>query len=799
MATLPAPLLERAPLGARLRGFALALAIVLGPAGCSSCSGSPAPVEDPGAPAAASATAISPALQATLDAALRAKGSDYAPRTRHKQTDGSPKYTNRLILETSPYLVQHAHNPVSWFPWGDEAFAAAKATGRPIFLSVGYSTCHWCHVMEEESFEDEEIARYLNEHYVPIKVDREERPDVDSIYMTAVQNLTGSGGWPMSVWLTPEREPFLGGTYFPPRDGARGTRRGFLSILKEQSDRFRQNPAGAAEDARRLADQVRRTLSASPAGDLVEPGVVPRAASSAARRYDPAWGGARGAPKFPSSFPVRLLLRHHRRAGEPLSLQMAIETLRRMASGGIYDHIGGGFHRYATDSRWLVPHFEKMLYDNALLAVAYLEGWQASGDEDLARVVRETLDYVLREMTSPEGGFYSATDADSPTPSGRREEGWFFTWTPAEIEAALGPERARVIGGHYAVTPEGNFEGRAILHTPRPRDDVARELAISRARLDAVVAESAPILRGVRSKRAPPLRDDKIQTSWNGLMISALARAAPALGEPRYEAAAIRAAELLLTELRPGGELKHSWITGRASGRAFLEDYTFFAAGLLDLFELTADARWLREAIALMEALEQGHSDPTHGGYFLTAVGSDELLARDKPDSDGAVPSGNSIALMNQLRLAEITTDDRWRQRAETTARAFALALGERPLSLGEMLLAVDFLTDRPREIVLVLPAGERSGALAPAARPLAQVLARELVPNRALLVASETDLGGALGDLVPWAKGKTALKGRPTAYVCERGACQLPTSDPEILVKQLRQVHPYAPAAPAK
>ncbi|MFP6683190.1 MAG: thioredoxin domain-containing protein, partial [Polyangiaceae bacterium] len=469
------------------------------------------------------------ALKSRLKRALAAKGEKYEPRTKHLRGDGSPKFTNRLILETSPYLAQHAHNPVNWFPWGDEAFEVARKLGRPVFLSVGYSTCHWCHVMEEESFEDEAIAKYLNDHYVMIKVDREERPDVDAIYMRAVQILTRRGGWPMSVWLTPEGKPFYGGTYFPARDGDGGTRKGFITILKEQYDSFKGDPAGIASDSTRLAARVQEDLKPIASSGL--PGAVSlqMAVEMAGRTFDPEYGGSRGKPKFPSSFPVRTLLRYGRRAKDDNATAMALTTLSKMAAGGMYDHVAGGFHRYSTDARWLVPHFEKMLYDNALLAIAYIEGYQASGDTELLRVAREILDYVVRDMTSPEGGYYSATDADSIGPKGHREEGYYFTWTPSELERTLGPGRAATVGQYYAVKPGGNFEGRSILHTPRDKAAVAKQLKISVAELDAEIAAARPLLLTERNKRPAPIRDDKIQVSWNGLMLAAMARGARVL------------------------------------------------------------------------------------------------------------------------------------------------------------------------------------------------------------------------------------------------------------------------------
>ncbi len=411
-----------------------------------------------------------PALTKKLHAALLKKGPGYEPRTRHKNADGSPKYTNRLILETSPYLLQHAHNPVNWYPWGDEAFARARREGKPVLLSVGYSTCHWCHVMERESFENEEIARFINEHFVPIKVDREERPDVDDVYMSAVQMLTGGGGWPMTLALTPDREPFFGGTYFPARDGDRGSRKGFFTILRELADEYQKSRADVVARAAKLSRRVRAAAEPEPAGGVPGPEVIASAVRQLSRAYDPVWGGFGRAPKFPRPVTLELLLRYHRRSGDADALKMVIHTLDRMAAGGLYDHVGGGFHRYSTDERWLVPHFEKMLYDNAQLVAVYLDAYQVSGRDDFARVARQTLDYVAREMTAPSGGFYSATDADSRTPAGHEEEGWFFTWTPAELEAALGADLARVARVDFGVTDAGNFEGRSILQRDKPDD-----------------------------------------------------------------------------------------------------------------------------------------------------------------------------------------------------------------------------------------------------------------------------------------------------------------------------------------
>ncbi|HEV2064188.1 MAG TPA: thioredoxin domain-containing protein, partial [Thermoanaerobaculia bacterium] len=598
-----------------------------------------------------------------LQDAWAARPAGERPRTRHLNPDGSPRYTNRLYFETSPYLRQHAHNPVNWYSWGDEAFDTARSLHRPVVLSVGYSTCHWCHVMEEESFEDEEIARFLNENYVAIKVDREERPDVDAIYMNAVQLLTGSGGWPMTVWLTPDRKPFYGGTYFPA-----GQFRGLLTQLRGVYDSQPDKVAAAGEQITRRIQQ-----GVMPAGAEGRPdaSALMRAASFYRDRFDPVWGGTKGRMKFPSSLPVRLLLRLHRRTGQEELLRMATLTLDRMAAGGMHDQIGGGFHRYSTDAEWLVPHFEKMLYDNALLAMDYLEAYQVTGEKRYAEVARRILRYVERDMTSPEGAFYSATDADSPAASGKREEGLFFTWTPKEIEAALGSERARIVEAWFGVTPRGNFEGRNILHTPKPLEDAAKRLDLAPERVRVAIDESREILYAARAKRAPPLRDEKILTAWNGLMISAHARAALVLGEPRYARTAAKAAGFILGKLLTGGRLSRSFKDGHTRHDGYLEDYAFFIAGLLDLFEATGDVRFLREALTLDRVLEARYEDKANGGFFLTSDDHERLLAREKPAYDGAEPSGNSVQILNLLRLHEFTTNDAYRQRADRALAAF--------------------------------------------------------------------------------------------------------------------------------
>jgi uncharacterized protein YyaL (SSP411 family) len=758
-----------------LRAALLSLAALLIVAGDACHRRSPVNVSlsPPGAPA------YGDALASRLAAALAAKGPAYVPRTHHLVGPSKtiPKYTNRLILEPSPYLLQHAHNPVDWRPWGDEAFAEAKRLNRPIFLAVGYSTCHWCHVMEAESFEDEEIAAFMNAHYVCIKVDREERPDVDAIYMSAVQALTQSGGWPMNVWLTPAREPFFGGTYFPPRDGARGARHGFLTILRELSETWAKDGERVRAAAKSLVEAVRKDMESDGAGAVPGPAVLDETVAYFRRAFDTVEGGLRRSPKFPSNMPIRVLLRHHARTGDAEALQMATLTLEKMAGGGMYDQVGGGFHRYSTDARWLVPHFEKMLYDNALLAVAYAEAAQATGRADFARVARETLDYVLREMTTPDGAFYSATDADS-----EGEEGKFFIWSEKEIKDVLGagPDTARFLR-HYGVTAGGNFEGHNILNAAHPDEAEHAALAPARAKLyDA------------RARRVPPLRDEKVLAAWNGLMISGFAVAGRVLGEARYVAAAARAADFVLAHLRASapsgasGRLARSFKDGRPGPGGFLDDYAFMTAGLLDLYEAGFDRRHLEAALALADETERLFGDPTRGGWFMTSADHEALLAREKPAYDGAEPSGTSVALLNALRLATFTGDDRWRALAASAFASVGTVLANRPMAMTEALLALDWATDHPRQIAIVWP----RGAPAASAAPLLEALRKTFAPNVVRVAVGQDDVA-ALAKVASFVEGKTALDGKPTVYVCERGACQLPTHDPAAFTGQLARPRP--------
>ena len=721
-------------------------------------------------------------LVASLETAWVARDADYTPRTRHLNDDKTPKYTNRLYLETSPYLRQHAHNPMNWFPWGDEAFDQARKLGRPVLLSIGYSTCHWCHVMEEESFEDEEIAQYMNEHYIAIKVDREERPDIDAVYMSVVQMLTGRGGWPMTVWLTPDREAFSGATYIPARDGDRGARIGFLTMLKQLKAAYDSQPdriiAASAEITKRVSERL-----TPPPGErgLADTSTIDAAVAAYGQGFDATYGGLQGVQKFPSSLSIRLLLRHYRRTNDEQTLHMATHTLEKMASGGMYDHVGGGFHRYATDPQWLVPHFEKMLYDNALLVTAYLEAYQATGRENFKAVAQDILRYVERDMSSPQGGFYSATDADSLGPSGDREEGWFFTWTPDELSSALPKEQAQLVSAYYNVTVAGNFEGRNILNTPRPLLEVAEELNIPLEHAESLLNTARETLYKTRTSRPAPLRDNKVLTSWNGLMISAFAQASLILDRPDYAERATAAANFLLTHSRVDGQLRRTHANGQARINAYLDDYAFLITGLLDLYEATSEPRWLENAFALDRVLES-HFEDEDGGFFMTSDDHETLLAREKPNFDGAEPSGNSVQLLNLMRLHEFTTDDRYRQRAERSLRAFDGTLSRTPVALAEMLLAVDFHSDVPKEIIIITPQSRDEAA------PFLMKLRKTFLPNRVLSVVAEGDTFNAHATLIPLVEGKFARDGQATAYVCENRICDLPTTDPEVFAQQIER-----------
>jgi len=761
----------------KVKTITLALAILLG-----GCSKEVADWTPPGT------SRHSKELAAAFAKRFEEVGKEYEARTTHKDKKGGPKFVNRLFLETSPYLLQHAHNPVNWYPWGEEAFARARKLNRPVLVSIGYSTCHWCHVMEEESFEDVEIAKYLNENYVCIKVDREERPDIDSIHMAAVQLLNkGRGGWPLNVWLTPDGEPFFGGTYFPARDGDRGRSTGFLTIIKDLRKQVADDPAQVKTKAQALAEQIRARDQESAGGDVPKAAVMLDLAGRYKQNFDSAFGGLRTrGNKFPSSLPLGLLLRAHQLSPDPLLLDMVELTLERMAQGGLRDHIGGGFHRYSTDPRWLVPHFEKMLYDNALLVVAYLEGYQATGRADLAALAEETLEYVLLEMTSPEGGFYSATDADSLTPAGHREEGYFFTWTPDELKEILSPADAALAMAYYDIAPGGNFEGRGIPNTPRPLGSVVGPLGLTVPHAMERIAEIRRVLYKKRGERPAPLRDDKVLSSWNGLMISAFARAVRVLRHrperaAAYEKAAVRAATFLLGNMRVDGRLRRTYKDGRARLAAYLEDYAFVIQGLLDVYEATHNVKWLKEAQALDETLKKHYEDKTRGGYFRTADDHEKLLMRERPVTDGAIPSGNSIQALNLVRLHALTTDDEYRRRADALFQGFGQLLTKRPYQLDRLWTALAQRQSVTKEVVIVYSTKEARVA------PFLDVLARRFVPHHVLAVVRQADTD-SVAAVVPLVRHKVASGDKAMAYVCVEQHCELPTTDPSVFEKQLAE-----------
>jgi uncharacterized protein YyaL (SSP411 family) len=637
--------------------------------------------------------------------------------------------------------------------------------------------------MEEESFDTVAAASYLNEHFISIKVDREARPDIDAVYMAAVHAMGKRGGWPLNVWLTPDREPFFGGTYFPPR--SIGGRTGFLEALRQINEAYTTDRKRISELSKQITGAIQQQLAGQSAKQsrVSDRSVFDLALATTARAADREWGGTRGEPKFPSSVPVRFLLRHYRLTGEKDALTLATLTLEKMAAGGIHDHVGGGFHRYSTDARWLVPHFEKMLYDNAQLAVMYLEAAQLTGREDFADVSRSILDYVAREMTSSDGAFYSATDADSLTPSGEAEEGWFFTWTPEEIESAVGADLAKVVTAYYGVTPRGDYEGRNILHAWRSREKVAAELEMSTQALDRALDRARASLYEVRSRRAQPLRDSKVLVSWNGLMISAFARAALVFGEERYVTAASRAAGFILDEMLEDGVLRRVYQGGRADGPAFLEDYAFLIAGLLDLYEVDTQPRWLRAALALQSTMDAHYIDALGGGYFQTADNADALLAREKPSRDGVIPSGNSVAALNLLRLAELTGEHQYNDTAIPIFSAFSDLMDSQPTAISEMLLALDFYLSKRVEIVLITP---------PDGKGLDVMLAPvrdTFFPNRVLVVAAENEQLESHAEINPLLRDRIARDGQTTVYLCQNFVCGFPTADPATFAEQLAAV----------
>ncbi len=722
------------------------------------------------APAPPGAPPRRPEVARALAEAAAAEAPPF--HTRHLDAEGRPRFTNRLVLESSPYLRQHAHNPVDWRPWGEAAFALARELGRPVFLSVGYATCHWCHVMAEESFEDLEIARLINARYVAIKVDREELPDVDAAYMAAVRAATGGGGWPMTLWLTPDGEPFYADTFIPARDGDRGARVGLLTLLAKLADAWAEDPEGVRETAARVAARVKADLAADLAGALPGEDALDRADAAIRRSYDPLHGGVRGRHKFPSSLPLRYLLAESRRTGAEDLRGMARTTLDAMAAGGIRDQLGGGFHRYATEPTWTVPHFERMLYDNAILARIYVESWLAGGPGAHREVAEGVLAFLDDVLGDPAGGFRSATDADSPGPDGAPAEGRYFTWTPAEVRAAAGADAAVALAW-YDVDEDGEVDGRSVLTARHSPEELGRRLDLAPEAVEAAVARAASAMRAARDRRAPPAVDDKVIAAWNGLAISAFAVAGRALDDPALVERAERAAAFVLDRMvaADGGEarLRRSWRAGRAAHPAMLEDQAFVAAGLLDLFEATADRRWLDAARERAEAVERRYARP-EGGWFRTPDDAPVVLARPLPDPGGPTPFPAAVMIEDELRLAELTGDERWRRRAEAGLRSVGGLLARAPAAAPEALLALDRARAGAAEIVVVGPT--------PASRrPFVEAALRSAPRHRVILDLPE-DRAAALADAVPLVAGKVARDGLPTAYLCRNFTCGPPATD---------------------
>ncbi|PYL29233.1 MAG: thioredoxin domain-containing protein [Verrucomicrobia bacterium] len=711
-----------------------------------------------------------------------------------ESTSARAEHTNRLAHEKSPYLLQHAHNPVDWYPWGEEAFAKARRENKAIFLSVGYSTCHWCHVMAHESFENEEVAAIMNRDFVNIKVDREERPDVDRVYMTFVQATTGGGGWPMSVWLTPDLKPFVGGTYFPPEDryGQPGR---IATAWKENHDKI-------VEQGGQIVAALRESQSTAAGEGKLDAKVLDAAYKQLDRSYDPKEGGFGNAPKFPRPVTLNFLSRFYARDPESdagkQALEMARLTLRKMAAGGMHDHIGGGFHRYSVDRYWHVPHFEKMLYDQAQLAVAYLDAYQITRDRQYEAVARDILDYVGRDMTSKEGGFFSAEDADSPVVAGigdagtsKTAEGAFYIWAKKEIDAALG-DAAEIFDFHYGVQAHGNapegsdphdeFRGKNILIERHTIAETAQRFKKSEEEITKSLAQSREKLFAIRNKRPRPHLDDKIIAAWNGLMISAYARAAQVLDDPRYLEIATRAARFVRSNLyeEKSKLLYRNYRDGRSDVEGFADDYAFAIQGLLDLYEASFDVDWLKFAVELQETQDRLFFDEKNGGYFSTSGKDESVFLRMKDDNDGAEPAASSVATLNLLRLSQFRDDQKLAERARKTIDAFATTLSHFPSAMPQMLVALDFSLSKPRQIVI---AGKKD---TPETKALLKEVHRHFLPKTILVLADGAEGQKYLGEKNEAIRAISMVEGKPAAYVCENFTCKAPVTDPKALAELL-------------
>lgn len=678
--------------------------------------------------------------------------------------------TNRLAKEKSPYLLQHANNPVDWYPWSDEAFNKAKSSDLPVFLSIGYSTCHWCHVMERESFEDQEVADKLNRHFVSIKVDREERPDIDQIYMTVCQALTGQGGWPLTVIMTPDKKPFFAGTYFPKR--SRWGRAGLLDILGQVADKWASDREKLIQTSHMITEQVQFTPGNRLAGKPTA-NITARAYNQFRQSFDKRYGGFGAAPKFPTPHNLLFLMRYWKQTGEETALHMVKKTLQSIYRGGINDHIGFGYARYSTDEKWLVPHFEKMLYDNALLALAFLEAYQATQNKFYAEAARQIYTYVLRDMTHPEGGFYSAEDADS-----EGVEGKFYVWSPAEVRKVLGSETGDVFCKVYNITEKGNFEGQSIpnLIEALPEEQ-ARAMGMETQALLQLLEEGRQKLFDYRVQRTHPFKDDKILTAWNGLMIAALARGAAVLGDGRYREAAEKAEQFIQQKLqRQDGRLLARYRDGESSFNGYLDDYAFLIWGLLELYRATFQATYLTRAIELTHQVRELFWDEQQGGFFFYGADSEQLIARPKEIYDGAMPSGNSVMALNLLQLAAITGDGELDELARRQVDVFAGAAGEYPRGYAHFMTALLFAAGPTSEIVIT---GRRED---PQVAEMLRLAQRQYLPGAVLIYRPEGDgngqKDGQIGKLAPFTREQKSIDGQATAYVCRDRACREPVTD---------------------
>ncbi len=676
------------------------------------------------------------------------------------------KYTNNLINETSPYLLQHAHNPVNWYAWGEEAFEKAQAEDKPVLISIGYSACHWCHVMEHESFEDEETAQLMNENFVNIKVDLEERPDLDKIYMTFVQLTIGNGGYPLNVFLTPDKLPFYGGTYFPPVN--RYNMPSFQRVLESIADAYKNKREDLLHSANEILGEIRRVGLAEMASEGLHLDQLDLAFQSFARTFDNVNGGFGGAPKFPPPMSLEFLLAYYQRTGNENALEMVKKSCDKMAHGGIYDQLGGGFHRYTVDAIWLTPHFEKMLYDNAQLVRIYLHLFQVTKDEFYRRIAVETLEYVKREMLDAKGGFYTAQDADS-----EGIEGKFFVWTPTEIQEILGETDANIFNFYYDVSEDGNFEEKNILNVKNSLSETAEVLKISEEKLKEVLERGREKIFTEREERIEPFRDEKVLTAWNGLMLATFAEASAILDNQDYLAIARRNADFILDNLQKDGYLLRSWKDGQAKLNAYLEDYANFADGLIELFQVSGEVKYLKEAKRLADILITEFWDEDGGAFFFTADNHEELLIRTKDFYDNATPSGNSVAADVLLKLAHLVGDEKYERFAVTVLRLVSPQIRRYPNAFGRVLSALEFYLNPTKEIVIL---GEKENELE-------REVWREYLPNKVVVLAEN---GEANADLIPLLQAREMIDGKPTAYVCENFTCQKPVTSASELAEQL-------------